>query len=190
MNQVGIFGRLTRDPELRYTQSGKAVANFAIAVNRYSGDNEADFFECTAFEKQAENIANSCTKGDRLLLWGRLQQDRWEDQQGQKRSNVKIIVGGFNFIEPRKESQQAPPAPPPTSRTQQAPPPNYPPQQNPYGQPPGYIPPGQGYPPQNPGYPPQGPPAGYQAPPPHPGPPQGSPNQYGGFQGNLNDIPF
>lgn len=192
MNQVGLFGRLTRDPELRYTQNGKAVVNFSLAVNRYS-DNEADFFDCVAFDKQAENIANSCRKGHRLLVWGRLQQDRWTDQQGQNRSAVKIILSGFSFIEPPPQQQNQQP---PTGQPQYQ------------GQPQGYQQPPTGYPgyQQPPHYPPAGQP-GYVPPtsqPPYQGqspagppnqPPQGQigfqfPGQAGGYQGNLDDIPF
>lgn len=199
MNQVTIFGRLTADPEGRYSQAGKAVVNFSLAVNRYGSD-DADFFNCTAFDKQAELIVNSCKKGHRLLVWGRLQQEKWTDQQsGQQRTTIKIIANGFNFIEPKPENQQqAPPAQQPPARPpmqqgypqQGYPQGGYPPQQ------PGYIPPAQGgYPPQQgqppayPGYPPQGqqqnPPAQQQQ------PNQQYPNQQQfGFNGNINDVPF
>lgn len=160
MNQVQIFGRLTRDPELKYTQAGKPVSNFSMAVNRFS-DNEADFFECVAWEKQAENINSSCKKGHRLLIWGRLQQERWTDQQTQQqRSTIKIVVSGFSFIEPPPQQGAQPPGGAPGYQQppgyQQQPPgyqqqPGYP-QQPGFGQPPGYVPPAgpgpQGYPPQ------------------------------------------
>jgi len=210
MNQVQLFGRLTRDPELRYTQSGKAVANFTLAINRFGGNNEADFFDCTAWDKQAELISNSCQKGHRLLVWGRLQQEKWTDQQTQQqRSKVAVTVSGFSFIEPAPQGQgQQPQAGPPAHGQQ----PGYqqPPQTG-YGNPPGYIPPNPGaYPPAGPpqgqyGQPPQGqysqppagPPQGQYAGPPQGAPPQGQgyqqpagPPQQGGYSGNLNDIPF
>ena len=217
MNQVAIMGRFTRDPELRYSQSGKPVAKFTLAVNRYS-DNEADFFDCTAFDKQAENISNSCQKGHRLLVWGRLQQDKWTDQQTQQqRTAVKIMVSSFDFIEPasprQEQADNRPPAGPPSY---QSPSPGY--QQPGYGQQPGYTPPGPGgfKPPAGPppgqpgGYPGQGaPPAGqygqgqpqtgaYHQSPVRPpaGPPPGQQNfnqyqgQQQGFSGNIDDIPF
>lgn len=208
MNQVAIMGRFTRDPELRYSQSGKPVAKFTLAVNRYS-DNEADFFDCTAFDKQAENISNSCQKGHRLLVLGRLQQDRWTDQQTQQqRTAVKILVSSFDFIEPPQQQRQAPPQnrPPVGPPPYQGPPTGY--QQPGYGQQPGYIPPGPGgfQPPtgpppaeqyrqgqpqsgqyrQQPGHPPAGPPTGQQ------GFPQQYQGQQQGFTIALNDdnIPF
>lgn len=138
MNSVTLMGRFTRDPEARQTQSGKTVARFTLAISRYGENKEADFFDCTAWEKNAENILKSCKKGDRLLVWGRLQQEKWTDQQGQARNSIKVIVSGFNFIEPAPEQnqvqqyqpappmqqyQQVPPMPaPPVQQYQQAPP--------------------------------------------------------------------
>lgn len=172
MNQVGIMGRFTRDPECRYTQSGKCVTNFTLAVNKFGDNNEADFFDCVAWEKQAENIANSCKKGHRLLVWGRLQQDKWTDQQTQQtRTAVKITVTGFSFIEPPPDRQQQqpqgggygqPPNPPQVGGYQQPPLAGGYQQQRAANYPPGYVPPG--YPP-SPGqrYPGQQPPGQQQA---------------------------
>ena len=88
-----IEGSLTRDPELKFTNNGKAVCNFSVAVNRKKGDEEyVSYFDCTAFGSQAENIANSHTKGSRVVLFGTLTQDRFETQDGQKRSAVKLLV--------------------------------------------------------------------------------------------------
>jgi single-strand DNA-binding protein len=189
MNHVGVLGRLTRDPELRYTPQGRAVVDFTLAVHRHGADNETDFFECTAWEKQAENIANSCQKGHRLLVWGRLRQEKWTDQNQQPRTTVKIIVTGFSFIEPPPQQQQqyqAPATAPPQYQ-------GYGPQG--YGQQPGYggppMPPTGGYPPAGSGQPP-----GYQGPQSAAGNRQGPaaqrpPNQaqvQGGI--NWNDIPF
>lgn len=211
MNQVQIFGRLTRDPELRFTPQGKAVIDFSLAVNRY-GNNEADFFDCVAWEKQAENIGISCKKGHRLLIWGRLQQDRWTDNSGQNRTAVKIQVSGFSFIEPPPQSQQQtqPPAGPPQYQG----PPGYQPPANPpqYQGPPNYQPPagppqyqgppGQqsqasggyqqpahpGYPPPQYNQPPMAPPGGH-LPGPMGAPYQGQPHS-GGYFGPLDDVPF
>lgn len=210
MNSVNIIGRLTRDPELRYTQNGKAVTNMSIAVQR--NKDEADFFDCVAFEKTAETIANNLTKGREVGVSGRLQQERWEDQQGQKRSAVKIMVNLITFIGPKQDNQQPPNQLPAQQQQYQGPPQGY--QQQGFQQPPGYIPPPQGgyQPPQgHPGQmPPQGPPPGqwqqppgqYQqqpAGPPNGQPPQGQigfqyqnqqPPAGGGYQGNIDDIPF
>ena len=107
VNNITCLGNLTRDPELRFTPSGAAVAGFGIAVNRSiqnktSGEweSQADFFNVTAWHKLAENCAESLSKGDRVLVAGRLSQDSWEDKDGQKRSAVKIIA---NVIGPSLE---------------------------------------------------------------------------------------
>ena len=108
VNTVTILGNLTRDPELRFTPSGAAVVGFGIAVNRNiqnktSGEweTQADFFNVTAWHKLAENCAESLSKGDRVLVTGRLSQESWEDKKdGTKRSTVKIIA---NTIGPSLE---------------------------------------------------------------------------------------
>ena len=99
VNNITILGNITRDPELRFTPSGTAVVSFGLAVNRSiqnkkSGEwqTEVDFFNVTAWYKLAENCAESLSKGDRVLVSGRLSQDSWEDKEGQKRSTVKIIA--------------------------------------------------------------------------------------------------
>ena len=203
MNQVAIMGRFTRDPELRYSQSGKSVVKFTLAVNRYN-DNEADFFDCTAFDKQAENIANSCQKGHRLLVWGRLQQDRWTDQQTQQQKTaVKIMVSSFDFIEPAPQQQRQAPKQPPAGPPPYQGPGSIPPGSGGFqppapGQPGGYpwqaAPPagqyGQGQPQvgayhQQPGQPPAGPPPGQQS-------CQQYRGQQQGLTGNIDidDVPF
>ena len=107
INNITIVGNLTRDPELRFTPSGTPVASFGLAVNRSiqnkdTGEwtNSADFFNIVAWFKLAENCAQSLTKGDRVLISGRLSQDNWEDKSGQKRSACKIIA---NVIAPSLE---------------------------------------------------------------------------------------
>jgi len=99
VNNTTILGNLTRDPELRFTPNGTAVASFGLAVNRNiqnknSGEWETrvDFFNVTAWYKLAENCAESLSKGDRVLVSGRLSQDSWESKDGQKRSTVRIIA--------------------------------------------------------------------------------------------------
>lgn len=89
MSSVTVVGNITRDPELRFAQSGKAVLNFSIAENR-GQDQPASFYDVTAFDTLAENIA-SLAKGTRVIVFGRLQQDTWETD-GQKRSKIKIIA--------------------------------------------------------------------------------------------------
>lgn len=97
---VTIVGTLTRDPEMRYTPSGVAVVDLGVAVNertknKQTGqweDGDASFFDCTVFNQQAENVAESLQKGSRVILRGRLKQDHWETDTGEKRSKIKVIV--------------------------------------------------------------------------------------------------
>lgn len=98
MNQVTVIGNITREPELQYTPSGAAVAKFGIAVNRTfnnkAGDKveETDFFDVTAWRELGENVAESLKTGARVFVTGRLQQDRWENDGGEKRSKVFIVA--------------------------------------------------------------------------------------------------
>lgn len=95
-NFVTVVGNLTRDPELRYTPSGSAVAKFGIAVNRYytnrSGERveQTDFFNVNAWRQLAENIAESLGTGSRVIVTGRIQSRSWETEEGQKRTVVEI----------------------------------------------------------------------------------------------------
>ena len=111
-NKVILLGNLTRDPQLRNTQSS-SVAEFGIAVNRKfktaAGEDreEVCFVDCTAWGKQADTINQYCRKGSQLLIEGRLKLDAWEDKQGGgKRSKLSVVVEGFQFTgSPRGESQ-------------------------------------------------------------------------------------
>ncbi len=94
-NSVVIAGNLGSDPELRYTASGSAVVSFSLAV--YAGkDKDAHWFDVTAWQGSwdnlAENTCESLTKGDRVTVFGRIVQDRWETEDGSKRSKVKIVA--------------------------------------------------------------------------------------------------
>lgn len=95
-NTVTIVGNLTSDPELRFTNSGKAVASISVAFNRRWKDGqgndmeETSFFDVTAWETLAENVANSLSKGDRVMVEGRLLQRSWETPEGDKRTKVEI----------------------------------------------------------------------------------------------------
>lgn len=105
LNYAVLLGRLTRDPELRYTQSGKAVAQFTLACNRtYGEDNKADFIGCVAWEKSAELVSNSCKKGQRLLVEGNIRQESWKDDAGNYREKTKIQIYRIHFIEKRGET--------------------------------------------------------------------------------------
>lgn len=98
MNKIFISGNLTRDPEVRYTQSGKAVAKMGIAVKRiFSKENEVDFFNLVAWEKTAEFCGKYLTKGSRVLVEGRLQTYSYEGKDGVKRSGVEIWIDNIEF---------------------------------------------------------------------------------------------
>jgi single-strand DNA-binding protein len=114
-NRVIIAGNLTRDPELRYTPKGSAVANFSLAVNRTwkseSGESkeEVSFIEVEAWGRQAEVIAQYMRKGRPLLVEGRLKQDTWEDKNThQKQSKLKVVLEGFSFIDSKGPDGGAP----------------------------------------------------------------------------------
>ncbi len=102
VNYVILIGRLTRDAELKYTNSGLAVSSFSLAVNRRkrSGDNwedEVSFFDLALFGKRAESLNQYLTKGQQVAVEGTLAQDRWE-QDGQKRSKVKILANNIQLL--------------------------------------------------------------------------------------------
>jgi single-strand DNA-binding protein len=102
LNHVILIGRLTRDSELKYTNSGMAVARLSIAVNRRkrSGDQwteEANFFDITVFGKTAENLSQYLVKGKEIAVEGELRQNRWE-QDGQPRSKVEVVANNVQLL--------------------------------------------------------------------------------------------
>lgn len=101
-NKVILAGNLCKDPEIRYTQSSQAICNFSMAINNGKDKNgterPADFFDCEAWEKTAELISEYLKKGSSCLIEGRLKQDRWEDEHGNKRSRVKVVVQNIQFL--------------------------------------------------------------------------------------------
>lgn len=134
-NKVLLMGNLTRDPELRYTPKGQAVAKLGLAVNRRytteSGEarEETTFVDIDAWGKQAEVICQYCKKGRPLFVEGRLKLDQWDDKTtGQKRSQLRVVLEGFQFVGgPPSEGGAAPgpgvarpPARPAASRTPDA----------------------------------------------------------------------
>ena len=96
MNVVILMGRMTRDPELKYTSGGKAFANFSLAVQKTR--DEVEFIDCTVWEKTAETIAEYFRKGNRILVQGRLSVSSYE-QNGEKRRMTRVVVNSFEFIE-------------------------------------------------------------------------------------------
>lgn len=109
MNRVVLVGRLVRDVELRYTQSGTAVASFSVAVDRrrtnQNGERETDFINATIWSKAAENFANFTSKGSRVAIDGRLQTSSYQNQQGQTVYRTEVIVENFDLLETRAESE-------------------------------------------------------------------------------------
>ena len=93
-NTVTVVGNVTRDPELRFAQSGMAIASFGLAWNRRRQDqeDEVSFFDVTCFRQLAENVAESLRKGSRVVVYGTLEQRSWETDQGERRSRVNIIA--------------------------------------------------------------------------------------------------
>ena len=111
-NKVILAGNLTRDPELRYTPSGKAIAKFGLAVNRNwtteTGEKkeEVTFIDVDAFGRQAEVVSQFMKKGRPLLVEGRLRLDQWDDKQtGQKRSRLGVVLESFSFIDSNRGSE-------------------------------------------------------------------------------------
>ena len=109
MNKVILMGRLTRDPEVRYSQgaSQTAVARFSVAVDRRfkrDGEPDADFFNCTAFGKQAEFVEKYLHKGTKILLSGRIQNDNYTNKDGQMVYSVRVIVEEIEFAESKNAS--------------------------------------------------------------------------------------
>ncbi|MFC5711630.1 single-stranded DNA-binding protein [Thalassorhabdus alkalitolerans] len=108
INRVVLVGRLTRDPELRYTPNGVAVTNFGIAVNRpftnQQGERDADFFNCVTWRKQAENVANYLKKGSMVGIDGRLQSRSFENNEGRRVNVVEVQAENVQFLEPKNAS--------------------------------------------------------------------------------------
>lgn len=103
INNVVLVGRMTRDAELRYTKSNKAVASFTLAVNRRfkseNGEREADFINCLIWGQQAENLTNWCKKGALIGITGRIQTRNYENQQGQRVYVTEVIAESFQVLE-------------------------------------------------------------------------------------------
>ena len=100
INQVILLGRLTRDPEQRTTTSGKNVVSFSIAVDRQSQDDQADFFNITAWDKLGDLVMQYLSKGRRVLIQGRLRQDSWEDKDtGKRQSRIEVTASDVTFLD-------------------------------------------------------------------------------------------
>lgn len=110
INRVVLVGRLTKNPDLRYTQSGSAVASFTVAVERpftnQNGDRDADFINCVMWRKAAENFANFTHKGSMVAVEGRLQTRSYENQQGVRVYVTEVVVDNFSLLETKAQSEQ------------------------------------------------------------------------------------
>ena len=108
LNKIFIMGRLTRDPELRRTQSGTPVTSFSLAVDRdfksQSGEKETDFIDVVAWRSTAEFVAKYFTKGRMAVVEGRLQIRDWQDRDGNKRRSAEVIADNVYFGDSRRDS--------------------------------------------------------------------------------------
>ncbi|HBM3452047.1 TPA: single-stranded DNA-binding protein [Listeria innocua] len=108
LNRVVLVGRLTKDPELRYTPAGVAVATFTLAVNRtftnQQGEREADFINCVVWRKPAENVANFLKKGSMAGVDGRVQTRNYEGNDGKRVYVTEIVAESVQFLEPRNSN--------------------------------------------------------------------------------------
>lgn len=108
INNVVLVGRLTRDPELKFTNNGSAVATFNLAVNRnftnQSGEREADFVNCVIWRKPAETLANYAKKGTLIGVVGRIQTRNYENQEGRKVYVTEVVCDNFQLLESRNSA--------------------------------------------------------------------------------------
>ena len=111
LNRVVLVGRLTKDPDLRYTANGTAVANFTIAVNRpfsnQQGDREADFINCVIWRKPAESLANYMSKGSLIGVDGRMQTRSYDGQDGKRVYVTEVVADTVQFLESKNSNRGA-----------------------------------------------------------------------------------
>lgn len=112
MNRVILVGRLTKDPDLRYTPNGVPVATFTLAVNRtfsnQQGEREADFINCVVWRRPAENVANFLKKGSLAGVDGRIQTRNYEGNDGKKVYVTEVVAESVQFLEPKNSSNHSP----------------------------------------------------------------------------------
>lgn len=110
INNVVLVGRLTKDPDLRYTANGTGVATFTLAVNRnftnQDGNREADFINCVIWRKSAETLANYAHKGTLLGVTGRVQTRNYDNQQGQRVYVTEVVADNFQLLESRSNNEK------------------------------------------------------------------------------------
>lgn len=107
INTLVLEGRLTKDPEVRTTSSGKEVCSFTVANDKPGKDAGTNFIDCVAWEKRGEVISKYFNKGSRIFLTGHLDQQSWE-KDGQKRSKLVVILDNFSFVDKKEEKENLP----------------------------------------------------------------------------------
>lgn len=121
LNKIIIMGRLTRDPELRRTQSGTAVTSFTLAVDRdykgQDGKKETDFIDCVAWRNSAEFVSKYFTKGRMAVVEGSLNMQDWTDKDGAKRRSAKVVVASMYFGDSKQDDGATAPPPAQQNRT-------------------------------------------------------------------------
>lgn len=112
MNNVILIGRLTRDPELRYTVSNVAVSNLTVAVNRNytneEGEKETDYINVTVFKKQAENCKNYLSKGSQVAIKGEIRTDKYQDKDRNTKINFYVLANQITFLDTKKKDTKEP----------------------------------------------------------------------------------
>lgn len=121
LNIITLQGRLAKDPELRRTQSGKAVTSFTLACGRDFGSKETDWVECVSWEKTAEFVNSYFKKGSAIILTGRLQTRTYEDKDGNKRKATEVVTERVYFGESKAGAAQTTQGAPPATQQEQKP---------------------------------------------------------------------
>lgn len=126
MNKVILVGNTCNDIEVRKTQSGKSVCEFALAINEnYGGENRTDFIDVQAWEKTAENLAKFVSKGSKLLVEGKIRTNTYQTQEGKKMKRTVVVASNFEFMQtkqtPQPQPQQQAPTPQPQPQQYQEP---------------------------------------------------------------------
>ena len=105
MNRITITGRLTKDPEVRYSQDGKPIAKYVVAVDRFGKNDKADFFDCKAFDRNAEFVEKYLKKGTKILIEGSMTQGRYTTKDGKQIYYWELIADRHEFTESKEKAQ-------------------------------------------------------------------------------------
>lgn len=114
-NQLNIIGRLTREPELRTTASGKNVCSFSVAVSKTRRDDGAEYFDCTAWDKTAEFVTAYCTKGTQVAVHGEISKNEYTKKNGEKGFSLAVNVDGVSLLGSKSENANKAPSEPNTN---------------------------------------------------------------------------